>query len=387
MTRFPLEQFRDISTPFYYYDIDLLQSTIDAVVRASSRRRDFVVHYAVKANSNPRLLRLIANAGLGVDCVSGGEIRTALEAGFNADSVMFAGVGKTDEEIMLALEKGVGMFNVESEAELDVIISIARESGNVAPVALRVNPNIDAHTHHFITTGVEDNKFGIDFELLDPIVEKCLKNNDCIDLQGLHFHIGSQITIMRPYSLLVERINDILKHFEGKDVAFRSINVGGGLGIDYEHPDEHPMPDFEAYFDVFDRGVPCINGRKIHFELGRSIVGQCGSLITRCLYVKQGIKKKFAIVDAGFNDLIRPALYQAFHPIQNLTHRDCQNGTYEVVGPICESTDCFGENVTLPEVRRGDILAIRSAGAYGESMASCYNSRRLPGACMSNELT
>ena len=171
------------------------------------------------------------------------------------------------------------------------------------------------------------------------------------------------------------------------DVAFRSINVGGGLGIDYEHPDEHPMPDFEAYFDVFDRGVPCINGRKIHFELGRSIVGQCGSLITRCLYVKQGITKKFAIVDAGFNDLIRPALYQAFHPIQNLTHRDCQNGTYEVVGPICESTDCFGENVTLPEVRRGDILAIRSAGAYGESMASCYNSRRLPGACMSNELT
>lgn len=376
MPNFPIEKFRHAATPFYYYDLDLLRATLDAVKKAA-HHPVFKVHYAVKANPNPRILETIARAGLGADCVSGGEIRRALKAGFPAEKILFAGVGKTDDEIRLALRKGIGMFNVESEAELDVIIDIARDMNKKAPVAIRVNPNIDAHTHHFITTGTEDNKFGIDYELLAPVIDKCVAS-EYVDLLGLHFHIGSQITITRPFELLCERINELVYEFERNGICFRSINVGGGLGIDYDNPDSHPIPDFENYFKVFARNLHSHDNQDIHFELGRAIVGQCGSLITRVLFVKKGIKKRFAIVDAGFTDLIRPAFYQAFHPIQNLTS-DRQEERYDVVGPICESSDCFGENVILPGVRRGDIIAIRSAGAYGEAMASQYNCRNLPG--------
>lgn len=380
MADFPIEKFRDTQTPFYYYDLDLLKATLAEVKRAA-HHPVFKVHYAIKANPNPRILEIIADAGLGADCVSGGEIRRALKAGFPARKIMFAGVGKTDDEIRLALRKGIGMFNVESEAELDVIIDIAREMGKTAPVAIRVNPNIDAHTHHFITTGTEDNKFGIDYELLAPVIAKCV-DSDYIDLLGLHFHIGSQITINRPFELLCERINELVFEFGQQGIFFSSINVGGGLGIDYDNPDANPIPDFDSYFKIFARYLQSHDGQDIHFELGRAIVGQCGSLITRALYVKKGIRKRFAIVDAGFTDLIRPAFYQAYHPIENLTS-DRHPERYEVVGPICESSDCFGENVLLPEVRRGDLIAIRSAGAYGEAMASQYNCRNLPGTLFS----
>jgi diaminopimelate decarboxylase len=325
---------------------------------------------------NGVLLEEIRKAGLGVDCVSGGEVETALNAGFAADKIVFAGVGKSDWEIELGLSHDIACFNVESLPELEVIEEIAGKMGKVARVALRVNPNIDAHTHHYITTGLAENKFGINLEMLDEIIEAAMKMK-YVELQGLHFHIGSQITINDPFKLLSEKINELQAKYAEKGIMFKSINVGGGLGIDYDDPNGNPISDFKGYFDTFKKYLKLNEGQELHFELGRSVVGQCGSLITRVLYVKEGTEKKFAIVDAGFTELIRPALYQAHHNIENLTS-DGEVEKYDVVGPICESSDCFGEDEMLPKVKRGDIIALRSAGAYGEIMASQYNCRKLP---------
>ena len=330
----------------------------------------------MKANANPMILAQIKEAGLGVDTVSGGEIRRAIEAGFAPKSIMFAGVGKTDEEIQYALSIGIGCFNVESLPELINISEIASQLGVVAPIALRVNPNIDAHTHHYITTGLSENKFGIDLRQLDAVVDKA-RELPGIDLQGLHFHIGSQVTIAEPFRILSQRINELQTSFEKRGVTFRSINVGGGLGIDYDNPQVNPIPDFKSYFDAFSE-LQLREGQELHFELGRAIVGQCGTLLTKVLYVKEGVDKTFAIVDAGMTELIRPALYGALHHIVNLSNPQGAERLYDVVGPICESSDTFATDLTLPEVRRGDLLRIFSAGAYGETMASQYNSRQLP---------
>lgn len=375
MTNFPIAEFKNQRTPFYYYDVALLRKTLDEIKRHSNHP-DYHVHYAIKANVNTVLLEEIRKAGLGVDCVSGGEVETALNAGFPANKIVFAGVGKSDWEIELGLRHDIACFNVESLPELEVIQEIATRMGKMARVALRVNPNIDAHTHHYITTGLAENKFGINLENLDEIIEISMKMSN-VDLQGLHFHIGSQITINDPFKLLSKKINELQAKYAEKGIKFKSINVGGGLGIDYDNPNENEISDFEGYFNTFKKYLKLNEGQEVHFELGRSIVGQCGSLITRVLYVKEGTEKKFAIVDAGFTELIRPALYQAHHNIENLT----SNGEiekYDVVGPICESSDCFGEDEMLPKIRRGDIIAIRSAGAYGEIMASQYNCRKLP---------
>lgn len=372
--KFPVDRFRSERTPFYYYDTALLDATLDAAVKASSEP-GFCLHYAVKANANAVLLRRIAAAGLGADTVSGGEIKAALEAGFPAEKIVFAGVGKTDEEIMLALESGVGCLNVESIEELEVVASIASRMGVKAPVALRVNPEIDAHTHHYITTGLAENKFGIALSNLDEALEMSLYD-DSLQFKGFHFHIGSQITDNTPYAILCERINALQSKYSG--IAVATINVGGGLGIDYDNPDANPIPDFQSYFDVFRKHLRLRDGQQLHFELGRAIVAQCGSLITRVVYVKKGVDKKFVIVDAGMTDLIRPALYQAYHKIDNLTSESEEVEKYDVVGPICESSDTFVESEELPLTERGDILAIRSAGAYGEVMASGYNCRPLP---------
>lgn len=364
------------ATPFYYYDLGLLRRTLDEL-RARSANDNWHVHYAIKANAAPEIIREIQKAGLGIDAVSGGEIRCALDAGFSPEKIVFAGVGKTDEEIELALNVGIGCFNVESLEELEVIDHIACRKGLKARVALRVNPNIDAHTHKFITTGLAENKFGIDMEVLDSVIDRVAEMNG-IDLFGLHFHIGSQITIIRPFEILCSTINSLLSRLAVNGVKIRSINVGGGLGVDYDDPAGHPIPDFASYFDVFKRCLRLDETQQLHFELGRSIVAQCGSLISRVLYVKHGISKDFVIIDAGFTELIRPALYQAFHKIENLTaDDDRRQATYDVVGPICESADCFAEELHLPETRRGDIMAIRSAGAYGEIMSSHYNCRSL----------
>lgn len=375
MNKFPIAEFEQQRTPFYFYDIELLRATLDEI-KQHSNYPNYHVHYAIKANVNSVILEEIRNAGMGVDCVSGGEVEAALNAGFDAKKIVFAGVGKSDWEIELGLSHDIACFNVESAAELEVIQEIAQRMDKVARVALRVNPNVDAHTHHYITTGLAENKFGINLEMLDAIIELAMKMPN-VELQGLHFHIGSQITITEPFKLLCEKVNELQAKYAEKGINFKSINVGGGLGIDYDNPNENPIPDFKGYFEAFKQNLQLKEGQEVHFELGRSVVGQCGSLITRVLYVKEGTAKRFAIVDAGFTELIRPALYQAHHNIENLT----SNGDleqYDVVGPICESSDCFAENEMLPKVKRGDLLAIRSAGAYGEIMASQYNCRRLP---------
>lgn len=373
---FPMELLKSVRTPFYYYDTQLLDQTLD-ILRDMSNYPGFRVHYAIKANANPVILSHILNAGLGVDAVSGGEIQAALNAGFAPDKIVFAGVGKRDDEIELALNHGIECLNVESEAELEVIESIAAAMGVKAPVALRVNPNIDAHTHSYITTGLAENKFGISIEMLEAIVKRCVASPH-IDLRGLHFHIGSQITQSDPFRMLCNVVNNLQDHYNVQGIYFPIINVGGGLGIDYDHPDTNPVPDFRTYFSMFHKHLRLRPGQELHFELGRSIVAQCGSLITKVLYVKQGLNKRFVIVDAGMTDLIRPALYQAHHTIQNLTSASGETAVYDVVGPICESSDVFGKDEQLPVTTRGDLLALRSAGAYGEIMASRYNCRELP---------
>lgn len=381
---FPISSFERLETPFYYYDTPLLRATIDEIKHVIGRRESFIVHYAIKANANPKLLRIICNAGFGADCVSGGEIKAALAAGFPASKIVYAGVGKCDWEIRLALEKDIFCFNVESLAELEVINSIASEMGKVARICLRVNPDVGAHTHANITTGLAENKFGIALSDLDSVIDAALEMAT-VKFLGLHFHIGSQILDMGDFAALCNRINDIQQHMEQRHVRIENINVGGGLGIDYRHPNRVPIPDFKAYFDCYARHLRLRHGQTLHFELGRAVVAQCGSLIARTLYVKQGTRKQFAIIDAGMTDLIRPALYQAYHKIENISSSETDE-TYDVVGPICESSDVFGKAVDLNRTHRGDLIAIRSAGAYGEAMASQYNCRRLPATYITEEL-
>lgn len=373
---FPIEKFKLKETPFYFYDSALLRQTLRAINDEVGRHDNWHVHYAVKANANPKVLNIIREAGLGVDCVSGGEIETVLNAGFSASKIVFAGVGKSDWEINIGLDAGIFCFNVESIPELEVINELAAAKGKVANVAFRLNPNVGAHTHANITTGLAENKFGIAMADMVGIIEHAreLKN---VSVAGLHFHIGSQILDMGDFDALCNRINDLQDELDRHHIRLTHINVGGGLGVDYQHPNRVAIPDFKAYFDTYARKLKLRQGQTLHFELGRAVVAQCGSLITRTLYVKEGAFKKFAIVDAGFTDLIRPALYQAYHKIENITS-DMPNSTYDVVGPICESTDVFAKAIDLNEVKRGDLLAIRSAGAYGEIMASQYNCRRLP---------
>ena len=368
----------------YTHPSTITTQTLQTINEESGKHANFHVHYAIKANANPKVLREISKYGLGADCVSGGEIKAALEAGFPAGSIVYAGVGKSDWEIKLGLENGISCFNVESTAELDVIAQLAKEMGTVAKVAFRINPNVGAHTHANITTGLAENKFGIAMQDMVPIIQKASRM-DSVKVIGLHFHIGSQILDMDDFVALCNRINELQAELSKNGIRVDNINVGGGLGINYDNPDDEPIPNFKAYFDTYASHLHLLDGQQVHFELGRSVVAQCGSLITRLLYVKQGTFKKFAIVDAGMTDLIRPALYQAVHKIQNLSSSEAAE-TYDVVGPICESSDVFAKAVYLNKCHRGDILALRSAGAYGEIMASSYNCRPLPKGYMTEDL-
>ena len=380
---FPLEKFEGLQTPFYFYDLSLLQSTLQALQAELAPRPHFHVHYAVKANAESHILSFIAQAGLGADCVSGGEIRAALAAGFSGGDIVFAGVGKNDAEIRLALEADIHSFNVESLPELEVINQIAGSLGKKAKVAFRVNPNVDAHTHEKITTGLPENKFGIAPEDLLAAVERATRLPH-IEFVGMHFHIGSQIVEFTPFELLCERINEFQDLLEHAGFVSRSINVGGGLGIDYENPEANPIPDFKTYFQTFTSRLKLRAGQQLHFELGRSVVAQCGSLISRVLYIKEGRERNFAIVDAGFTDLVRPAMYGSHHFTQNLSAPPASPlKKYDIVGPICESSDVFSKDEVLPESRRGHFIAFRSAGAYGQIMASSYNCRPLPKAYFS----
>lgn len=364
----------DIMTPCYFYDMKLLSETL-GVIKQSIKNKRVDVHYAIKANSEPEILKMISANGLGADCVSIGEVIHAIECNFPKDKIVYAGVGKTDAEIQKALEIGIGCFNVESIEEIDIINEIASKTGHRPRVALRINPDIDAHTHHYITTGLAENKFGIDHRLLDEAVDRVL-SMPSLNFVGLHFHIGSQILTTEPFRILCERVNVMVKRIrERTGCSLEYINVGGGLGIDYDNPDVNSVADFKDFFDTITSGIEISDGTRIHCELGRSIVAQCGTLLTRVIYVKKGQKKQFAIVDAGMNNLIRPALYGAYHKIEKIGETSCCHETYDVVGPICESSDCFGEDIKLPCLNRGDMLAIRSTGAYGQTMASNYNMR------------
>jgi len=371
-----ISYFGEQETPFYYYDLELLNQNLNAL-KAASESRGFEVHYAVKANANPEVLKTILRNGLGADCVSGQEVECVTNIGFSNNDIVFAGVGKTDKEINYALDQDIFCFNVESTAELEVINDLAYAKNKTAIVALRLNPNVNANTHAYITTGLEENKFGINFWELEGVLE-LLKNCSNIELKGIHFHIGSQITDLSSFKNLCNKVNEIQQWFYDHNVVVEHVNVGGGLGIDYSNPDENPIPDYESYFGLFEEFLELQPNQKVHFELGRSIVAQMGSLITRVTYIKKGLKTNFAILDAGMTELIRPALYQSYHKIVNISknHRDdISREKYDVVGPICESSDSFGKAVILPETERGDLIAIRSAGAYAEVMASNYNLR------------
>ncbi len=376
---------QNIETPFYYYDITLLSRTLQTINEEIHAHLNWHVHYAVKACVNPCLLRMISEAGLGADCVSGGEILTALDAGFRPDQIVFAGVGKTDREIKLALDTGILCFNVESVAELKVIEELASLTGKTARVCFRINPNVVAHTHANITTGLADNKFGIDAQYMEEVIRVASQMSH-IQFKGLHFHIGSQIMRMDDFVSLCQKINELQDQLERHQIhSVEMINVGGGLGVNYEDPDNHPIPDFHDYFQVYAKHLQLREHQSLHFELGRSIVAQCGTLFARCIYVKETSHKNFIILDAGMNDLIRPALYGAAHKIQNISS-DRPQEVYDVVGPVCESSDVFATSYLVNETRRGDLFALRSAGAYGEVMASRYNCRELPKGYCSDEI-
>ena len=382
---FPIEKFQQIDTPFYYYDTELLRQTLSAI--RDNITPEMHVHYAVKACANPKVLSIIAQEGFGADCVSGGEIQAAIDAGFKPNKIVYAGVGKSDREIILGLKHGIFAFNVESIPELEIINQLATEMGAIARVALRINPNVGAHTHANITTGLAENKFGIDMQDMEDVIRRAQEMKG-IEFIGLHFHIGSQILEMDDFAALCRRVNEIQDRLEVAGFPTVSdINVGGGLGIDYQQPNENPIPNFHSYFKTYKENLQLRPGQQLHFELGRAIVAQCGTLVARVLYIKSNPIKNFCIVDAGMTDLIRPALYGSYHHIENLTATDSSDFiTYDVVGPICESSDVFIKNYGMPRTKRGDLIAFRSAGAYGEIMASGYNCRQLPKGYTSEDL-
>ncbi len=381
---FPVNKFRELETPFYYYDVNVLRETLSCINKEAGKYNNFCVHYAVKANANHKVLTIIRESGLGADCVSGGEIRAAIKAGFPTNKIVYAGVGKTDWEINLGLDYDIFCFNVESVPELEIINELASAKGKTARVAFRINPNVGAHTHANITTGLAENKFGISMEDMDKVIDMA-GTLPHVKFVGLHFHIGSQILDMGDFVALCNRVNELQEKLYARQIIVEHINVGGGLGIDYAHPNRQAIPNFTEYFATYHKHLKLRPQQTLHFELGRAVVGQCGSLISKVIYVKQGANKQFAILDAGMTDLIRPALYQAYHKIENITSEEPME-TYDVVGPMSESSYVFGEAIDLNKAHRGDLFALRSAGAYGEIMASAYNCRALPKGYTSEEL-
>ena len=381
---FPVNKFRELETPFYYYDVNVLRETLSCINKEAGKYNNFCVHYAVKANANHKVLTIIRESGLGADCVSGGEIRAAIKAGFPTNKIVYAGVGKTDWEINLGLDYDIFCFNVESVPELEIINELASAKGKTARVAFRINPKVGAHPHANITTGLAENKFGISMEDMDKVIDMA-GTLPHVKFVGLHFHIGSQILDMGDFVALCNRVNELQEKLYARQIIVEHINVGGGLGIDYAHPNRQAIPNFTEYFATYHKHLKLRPQQTLHFELGRAVVGQCGSLISKVIYVKQGANKQFAILDAGMTDLIRPALYQAYHKIENITSEEPME-TYDVVGPICESSDVFGKAIDLNKAHRGDLFALRSAGAYGEIMASAYNCRALPKGYTSEEL-
>ena len=345
------QKLRGYETPFYLYDTALLRQTLESVVY-ESKKYGYKVHYAIKANYDDHLLAIIREYGLGIDCASGNELRKAVEAGFDPKGIVYAGVGKRDKELRYAIGQEIMAINCESIEELELVDRLAGEAGKKTDVALRINPDIDPKTNHCIDTGQADSKFGISYEeVLEHAKEiKSLKH---INIVGIHLHIGSQIRELHVFENMCNKVNVIVENLEKLGFSFRFVDVDG----------------------------------EVHFEFGRSIVAECGELITTVLFNKTtATGRKLVIVDASMTELIRPALYGSYHNIENITSEDEVREKYTIVGTACESTDVFDENVTLRKTRRGDLLTLKSAGAYGMSMASRYNLHDLPGAVYSDEI-
>ncbi len=362
-----------MNTPYFQYNLKLLRETLDAINREITPV-NFNVHYAIKANSNLKILEVVKESGLGADCVSLQEIKWALQVGFEPKDIVFAGVGKSDDEILFAIKNNIGVIHCEGFQEVEIVNEFANRLNEKVDIALRLNPDVNAKTHKKITTGLKDNKFGFSEFELNKLIERKVNFNN-INIVGLHFHIGSQISDMMVFEAMCDKINGYIEFFKKHFYPFTYLNVGGGLGIDYENPDMNTIPNFKAYFDVFKSKLT-VGDFDVHFELGRSIVGQCGTLNTKVLYIKESETKQFAVVDAGMTELLRPALYDAYHQIDydGISFKT-NTKAYDVVGPICESSDCLGSNVMLPELKRGDILTVKSCGAYAESMSLNYNGR------------
>jgi len=355
-------------TPYYVYDFDYITNQYEELKTAFKARKSLIA-YAVKANSNLSVIKHLASLGAGADCVSIGEVRRALKVGIAPYKIIFSGVGKIDSEIKEALELGILMINVESEAELQRVETIAKELDVVARISIRVNPNIDPKTHPYISTGLHENKFGVDIDTAKRMYIQC-KNSDNLEPTGIHCHIGSQLTQLQPIKESVQIIADLVRNLSALKIELSFIDVGGGLGIVYSDEklidtNEYAQAILETMFGL-DITVVC--------EPGRFLVGNSGTFVTKVLYEKINGEKRFVIVDGAMNDLIRPSLYNAYHEIEvlndNTEFSDCN-----LVGPVCESGDFFAKNIELPQTKHNDLVAIYSAGAYCFTMASNYNTR------------
>lgn len=371
-------------TPYYLYDINLFRQTLESVVY-ESKKYDYKVHYAIKANYDDYLLQIIKEYGIGIDCASGNEVKKAIEAGFDPKGIVYAGVGKRDKEIKYAIEQDILTINCESIEELKVVNKFAAEAGKIVDIALRVNPDIDPKTNHCIDTGQADSKFGISYEeILDSANEiKALKS---LNIIGIHLHIGSQIRELHVFENMCNKVNVIVENLERLGFEFSFVDVGGGLGINYDVPENEPIPNFASLFSIVHNYLN-VGKKSIHFEFGRSIVGECGELITTVLFNKTtATGRRLVIVDSSMTELVRPAMYGSYHNIENITSENEKKIKYTVVGTACESTDVFDASVSLKETKRGDLLTIKSAGAYGMSMASRYNLHDLPPAIYSDKI-
>lgn len=370
----------EFDTPLYVYSRAALRDAWESYARALEGRKALVC-FGMKANSNLAVLNEFSRLGSGFDIVSGGELARVLAAGGDPSKVVFSGVGKQAWEMQAALEAGVKCFNVESEAELERLAQVASSSGRVAPVSLRVNPDVDAQTHPYISTGLKENKFGIDIERA-PEVYRRARNLPGLEIVGVDCHIGSQITEAAPYLDALEKLIQLILALKAEGIALRHLDLGGGIGIRYTN--EEPIEPVVLFNEVFARLERAGLGHlELVLEPGRSLVGNAGVLLTEVQYLKHSEAKNFAIVDAAMNDLLRPTLYDAWHSVEPVNPRPITDATptYDIVGPICESGDWLARDRRL-EVHQGDLLAIMSAGAYAFTMASQYNSRPRPAEIM-----
>ncbi|MFI3264557.1 MAG: diaminopimelate decarboxylase [Rikenellaceae bacterium] len=384
ISRHIADKLQQFETPFYLYDMGLLRQTLESVVY-ESKRYGYKVHYAIKANYDDRILAAIKEYGLGIDCASGNELRKAIEMGFDPKGIVYAGVGKRDKEIKYAIDQQILAINCESIEELTVVDEISRSKGVVTNVALRINPDIDPKTNHCIDTGQADSKFGISYE---EVMENAAMIQELkgLNIIGIHLHIGSQIRELHVFENMCNKVNVIVENLVKLGFSFDFIDVGGGLGVNYDVPENEPIPNFASLFSIVNNYLK-VGDRDVHFEFGRSIVAECGELITKILFNKTtATGRRLLIVDGSMTELVRPAMYGSYHNIENVTSQESTTKKYTVVGTACESTDVFDENISLKVSKRGDLLTIKSAGAYGMSMASRYNLHDLPGAVYSDQI-